>query len=202
MPYIYQIVNNINQKVYVGKTNFSIEKRWKEHIHDSKKEDISNRPLYKAMNKYGFENFSIEVLEEVSLDEVNEKEIYWIEKLGSFKHGYNATKGGDGTHYLDYELIIKTYNEVKSAAKVAEILKIDQKHILKIIKEYNNMIYSKTENAKIAVAMLDKNTEEILRIFSSIKEAENFVGCKGKGHISAVCKGKRKTTMGYKWKYL
>ena len=202
MPYIYQIVNNINQKVYVGKTNFSIEKRWKEHIHDSKKEEISNRPLYKAMNKYGLENFSIEVLEEVSLDEVNEKEIYWIEKLGSFKYGYNATKGGDGTHYLDYELIIKTYNEVKSAAKTAEILKIDQKHILKIIKEYNDTIYSSTENAKIAVAMLDKNTEEILQIFSSIKEAEKFVECKGKGHISAVCKGKRKTAMGYKWKYL
>ena len=154
------------------------------------------------MNKYGLENFSIEVLEEVSLDEVNEKEIYWIEKLGSFKYGYNATKGGDGTHYLDYELIIKTYNEVKSAAKTAEILKIDQKHILKIIKEYNDTIYSSTENAKIAVAMLDKNTEEILQIFSSIKEAEKFVECKGKGHISAVCKGKRKTAMGYKWKYL
>ena len=37
MPYIYKIINNINGKIYIGKTNFTIEKRWKEHFKYFKK---------------------------------------------------------------------------------------------------------------------------------------------------------------------
>ena len=70
---------------------------------DFKKERCEKRPLYNAMNKYGPENFSIEQIEECNSDIVNEQEIYWIEFYGSFKNGYNATFGGDGKHYADYE---------------------------------------------------------------------------------------------------
>ena len=38
MAYIYKIINNINQKIYIGKTSSTIEKRFKEHCNDSKKE--------------------------------------------------------------------------------------------------------------------------------------------------------------------
>lgn len=38
MSYIYKITNMINGKSYIGKTNLSIEKRFKEHCRDSKKE--------------------------------------------------------------------------------------------------------------------------------------------------------------------
>ena len=37
MGFIYKVTNNINQKVYIGQSVFSIEKRFKEHIRDSKK---------------------------------------------------------------------------------------------------------------------------------------------------------------------
>lgn len=40
MGYIYQIVNDVNEKVYVGKTELTIEQRWKQHLRDSKKENI------------------------------------------------------------------------------------------------------------------------------------------------------------------
>lgn len=66
MSYIYVITNNINDKQYVGKTNLSIEKRFKEHIRDSKGSMKKHRPLYYAFNKYGIENFSIDILEECS----------------------------------------------------------------------------------------------------------------------------------------
>jgi len=50
MSAIYVITNLINQKQYVGKTSYSIEKRWKEHCYDSKKNDVNkHRPLYNAM---------------------------------------------------------------------------------------------------------------------------------------------------------
>ena len=61
MAYIYKIINKKNNKIYIGKTEFSIEKRWKEHLRDSKKN--LDRPLYRAMNKYGIENFDIEQVE-------------------------------------------------------------------------------------------------------------------------------------------
>ena len=59
------------------------------------------------MRKYGVEHFHIELIEET--DNPEEREIYWIEKKQSFKNGYNATLGGDGRKYLDYDLIISTY---------------------------------------------------------------------------------------------
>lgn len=110
MGYIYCITNTINNKKYVGKTLKTVEKRFKEHIHDRTKRSLEKRPLYSAMNKYGVDKFIVEILEEVK-DEtlLNSREVYWIEKLGTFgrNNGYNATKGGDGKQYYDYKEIIK-----------------------------------------------------------------------------------------------
>ena len=59
MGYIYKITNNINGKSYIGKTERTIEIRWKEHLrHIASLQD--RLPLYKAMAKYGKENFIVE----------------------------------------------------------------------------------------------------------------------------------------------
>lgn len=76
---------------------FSLEKRWKEHCKDYNKARTEKRPLYNAMQKYGIENFRIEKIEECADNIASEREVYWIEKLQTFKNGYNATAGGDGT---------------------------------------------------------------------------------------------------------
>lgn len=76
MSYIYVITNDINNKQYVGKTNNSIEQRFREHINDSKKERCEKRPLYSAMNKYGIEHFLVKELEQCSEEESCIKEIY------------------------------------------------------------------------------------------------------------------------------
>ena len=123
MPYIYKIVNDINNKIYIGKTLNTIEHRFKEHCKDSKKSHNEKRPLYSAMNKYGVEHFHVELVEECDENILSDREKFWIENFGSFKNGYNATKGGDGTHYLDYDLIISTYKELKSCIDVAKKIK-------------------------------------------------------------------------------
>lgn len=61
MGYIYKITNNINQKIYIGKTSQSIDKRFRSHINNAR--NHINRYLYDAMNKYGYENFTIEEIE-------------------------------------------------------------------------------------------------------------------------------------------
>ena len=200
MAYIYQIVNDINGKIYVGKTEFSIEKRFQEHCRDSRKENI-NRPLYAAMRKYGIEHFHISILEET--DNPEERERYWIELLGTFKNGYNATIGGDGKKYLNYDLVISLYKEIKNQNEVARILKIDQATVRKIIHQADIKVLSQkeamTQLAK-KVAKLDPKTNKIIQVYSSIQEAERENG--NTKHISSVCKGKRKTCAGYKWQYI
>ena len=109
MGYIYCITNLINKKKYVGKTTYSVTKRFQEHCRDYKKERCEKRPLYDAMNKYGIENFVVEELIECPNDELNSYEIMYIDKLGTYHNGYNATKGGDGSILFDYNKIIETY---------------------------------------------------------------------------------------------
>ena len=77
MGYIYKITNQINQKVYIGLTSRSIEQRWQEHLRsvETLKE---KRPLYRAIAKYGKDNFTIEQIEEVENDFLGEREMYWI----------------------------------------------------------------------------------------------------------------------------
>lgn len=92
MAFIYKITNIINNKIYIGKTEYSNPtKRWKQHLADYKREYCKERPLYKAFNKYGIDNFSFEIIEETNVPEEREK--HYIELYQSFKKGYNATLG-------------------------------------------------------------------------------------------------------------
>lgn len=50
MSLIYKITNDVNGKIYVGKTEYSEDIRFKQHINDSKKDRCKNRPFYKAIN--------------------------------------------------------------------------------------------------------------------------------------------------------
>jgi hypothetical protein len=85
---IYKITNLINGNFYIGKTIKTADERFKRHFYNHKN---GNTHLYKAMRKYGFYNFRIEVLEQTEL--LNEREMYWIEVLNP---QYNMTIGGDG----------------------------------------------------------------------------------------------------------
>ena len=84
------------------------------------------------MRKYGIEHFSVVELEQTNDPEEREK--YWIEKLRTFKNGYNATTGGDGKHYLDYDLIIALYKEssdrsiVRLISSITSLLVLNPKH--------------------------------------------------------------------------
>lgn len=206
MAYIYKITNQINGKIYIGKTLGTIQERWKEHCKDFKKERCEKRPLYSAMNKYGIENFIIEQVEECSPEIVNEREKYWIEYYSSFKYGYNATIGGDGKQYLDYDLVYSLYKEGKNLTEISKILKCDTHSVTKILNNFNISHEERVKRAvsqnRIPVFMIDKNTDEILNSFAGLQEAENFLGkIRSKQHIAEVCRGKRKTAYGYKWKF-
>lgn len=203
MAYIYKIENDINNKVYIGKTEQTIEKRFKQHCLDSKKETNNNRPLYRAMNKYGIEHFHISLIEETLFPD--ERERYWIEYFSSFKNGYNATLGGDGKSYINYNLVIATYLELKSMKKTAQKLNIHEDTVSTIIHSHQIVPFKRPQNTGTPVNQYDLNGnyittfESLTAAVTSIKGPEHDPGYRSK--ISQVCKGKRKTALGYKWKY-
>ena len=204
MSYIYKIYNDINDKIYIGKTNYLLEKRFQEHIRDSRKNQ-ENRPLYNAMNKYGIEHFKIEQIEECDEQVVDDREKYWIEFLQTFKYGYNATLGGEGKAYLDYELIYATYLETNSVRETALIISCDEKSVSTILDIYGISKEDRIKNMALKksniVAMIDKETNKIIKVFNGTREAGRFLN-KTHQHIQEVCQGKRKSAYGYLWKYI
>lgn len=93
---IYIIRNKINDKVYIGRST-DIHRRWIQHLRDARNGDKCK--IHLAMQKYGIDNFYIEVLEECDISELNKREQYYIEKFDSWQNGYNngnADYFGDG----------------------------------------------------------------------------------------------------------
>lgn len=91
---VYKIVNDINNKVYVGRTIRNIDIRWSEHVKAAK--NSNKRHIYCAMRKYGLEHFSIILLETYkSLSDVIKKEAYYCKKLNAYTDGYNMTTAGE-----------------------------------------------------------------------------------------------------------
>lgn len=96
---IYVITNQINGKQYVGLSK-NCYKRWSDHYsksYNSTKQDDLDKALYKAMRKYGRENFSFQIIEECSEELLSSREIYWINKLNTYSNGYNETPGGENS---------------------------------------------------------------------------------------------------------
>lgn len=206
MSYIYKITNLINNKVYIGKTDFSVEKRWKEHCSDYYKNKKEHRPLYCAMKKYGINNFQIETIEECESFIASEREKYWIEYYGSFKDGYNATRGGDGKCYVDTNIIFSLWDDGYNLTQIHNITNYDTHTISAHLSNYgvsSEEKYKRGYQSRFKpIARIDKNTNQIIDVFSNIEEAKRCLNIKDNTHISEVCKGKRKTAYGYKWKYL
>lgn len=94
---IYRYTNLINNKSYIGQA-FDLLKRKKRHEKDYLNEELScyNYPLYKAFRKYKYENFKYEILEFCPINELDEKEKYYIQIHDSYFIGYNQTLGGNG----------------------------------------------------------------------------------------------------------
>ena len=117
--YIYKTTNLLNGKIYVGKHKWSKEGCLDENYLGS------GTYLTRAIDKYGKENFICEILDTAdSLEELNEKERFYIEELDAMNQniGYNLTRGGDGT-YLPGRFLGDSKNPVVRE-KISSTLKV------------------------------------------------------------------------------
>lgn len=123
MTGIYKITNKINGKCYIGQS-INIKQRWKAH---RSRYQVDDYPLYRAMRKYGLENFNFEVIEECTKELLNEREIYWISYYDATNKnkGYNLGQGGQNTvvHELTKEQLFKIYELLRQGITQTEIAK-------------------------------------------------------------------------------
>ena len=172
---IYKITNDINDKVYVGKTLLSIEERFKEHKQDYQRARCEKRPLYNAMNKYGIEHFQISLIEECPIEILSEREKYWIKELGTYHNGYNATLGGDGTQYIDYSIFIEQYNQGLTCCKIAEINNCCVDTVYKGLKLAGidtSVNRRQSRKRKVQALTLDR---KVIKSFDSVQEAAQWL---------------------------
>lgn len=221
MAYIYKVINQANGKVYIGKTTKSnIQQRWEEHQRDRKKDKCKDRPFYRALNKYGPENFSIEEIEQCDVSILEEREIYWIEYYRAYVgwddcKGYNATTGGDGKSHCNYEWVYSLWQEGKLIKEIAKETGYCIDTVSKILS--NKGITFKEKQGRAHATIVRKLVKmyslegEFLKEFASQSEAGKYMidnkltNCKQSTisqHIREVCTGRRKTAAGFKWKYI
>ena len=86
---IYKITNTITGDFYIGSSK-NIKSRWVAHKCPSTWKKCPNNPLYLDMQKYGVDKFEFQILEEVEIDSLKEKEQYFIETLQPIYNNYNA----------------------------------------------------------------------------------------------------------------
>jgi hypothetical protein len=137
---IYSVTNKINGKVYIGKTVYTLEQRKAQHFTTYSKLRYTSL-LYRSILKYGWDNFSWDVVEMVDLDNLNNRETELISLYGSL----NIAKGGDGgdtiSNHPHRDILVQGFKErVRLKGKdTAGYKPIDIYTREKIINAWNNM---------------------------------------------------------------
>ncbi len=95
-PGIYNLINKLNGKIYIGKTN-NLKRRFRDHKQSSKKYYRGKYPIVRALQKYGWHNFDVQILEyfdEIENEKLLDIEAEWIKKLDATNRekGYNICK--------------------------------------------------------------------------------------------------------------
>jgi group I intron endonuclease len=96
---IYRITNNITNLSYIGKTMYTLNKRWKEHCKKAKYGSDSH--FHRAIKKYPKNSWILEIIDEATNDLVDYHEIYWIAFYNTYFNGYNSTCGGGSGKMCD-----------------------------------------------------------------------------------------------------
>lgn len=90
---IYKITNIVTNECYIGQA-VDVAKRWTDHAKCGLGIDTpAGNKLYKSMQEYGLYEFSWELLEECSREQLNEKEKYYINLYNSYELGFNGNRG-------------------------------------------------------------------------------------------------------------
>lgn len=166
---VYIIRNTVNSKVYIGQTCQGVYTRFMQHMKPSVIKQRGSYKLYNAINKYGRDKFYYEILEErIKAEDIDNKEIYYIDKFNSFKVGYNTTLGGDSktiSKIDDVELFKEMYRGGIDNRSMADHFGVHHFTITRTAKSLGlTRINRVTE--KILIENINKTNIEIAKMLS------------------------------------
>lgn len=143
MAYIYQILNKITKKCYIGETK-SKDVVWRWNQHKQKIESNKGCPaLRDAIKKYGIDNFEFSVLIICFDDERFKYEREYIRKYNSVvPNGYNITNGGEGGGFQGKTHTDQVKNIIKDKLKQKYI---DNPELKKQMSERNKIVMNNPE---------------------------------------------------------
>lgn len=177
---VYCLTNKLNNKKYVGVTSQKAFARWQ-----NGKPYIRHKKLHKDILLYGWDGFTHEILyKDLTEEEAKTKEIELIKKWDLTNYGYNTFKGG----------VIPTLDENARA-------KLRERSAGK-----NNPFYGCKHSEETKRLMRQNRPKrgvicvETGIYYESTREAQRQTGAYH-GDISKCCKGTKKTSGGYRWKY-
>ena len=159
--YIYKFTCLVNSKIYIGQTIQEFNKRLIEHLSDANRHR-TNSALHSAIRKYGWDNFSKEIIKTIECDskeelieELNELEIYYIAKYDSLvgHNGYNISKGGNYANYLEKGIDVYDFDGVLLNSFENKFLAAD----------VYNVSASSIQNCCMGETMVAKNSNVIFR---------------------------------------
>lgn len=194
MSIIYKITSPSN-KIYIGQTN-----NFKERIRRYKTLACkSQRKLYNSFIKYKFSNHNINIIYKCEFDITQEEldiiEIFYIKLYDSLNKGLNLTIGGKGSKGYVF-----TKKDKLKISKNTKGKKKSKETKLKMSTYHQNRPFEHIENNRKArfkpVLQYDihgnfvKEWESLISVTSSIK-----------GDIRSCIKGRQKTAAGFIWKY-
>jgi group I intron endonuclease len=174
MGLIYKYTNKINGKSYIGQTTRTIEERLQSGY---------SAKFKNAITKYGLESFELSIIEEnVLVESLSSKEIYWINHYDSFKSGYNSTLGGDGSGSRPWTEDQKRSLSKRNTGK-------------------NNPFFGKKHPGNNGHAIIcTKLDGSFVGEYQSIKKAAQILSI-GVDSIIDVAKEKKKSSCGYVFQY-
>lgn len=199
---VYKYTSPSN-KIYIGITSKTLNERAKYNGCGY------DRCSYfaKAINKYGWENFTSEILaQDLTEEEAKRLEKYYIKLYDSTnpEKGYNITMGGDGTTFYNADEIVELW---QSGLGITEITKqlgccntiVQNALNAKGIDGKERIKRSAGKYHQKRVYQFDKQGN-FLNEYESVAEAERQTNVHH-GNIVRVCKGERKSAGGFKWSY-
>lgn len=125
---IYAIKNKINNKIYIGQS-IDIESRLNKHLYLLNVVKDDSRHLQRSWDKYGEENFEFQIVEVLNRkEELNGREIYWIDfyKTANRTYGYNIS-GGGGNMLPSKETLEKMSKSLKETWKTRKHPRLGKK---------------------------------------------------------------------------
>ena len=164
---IYKSTNKITEKIYIGQTTHTLDKRIKNHIKESKIE--SNRPFMTSIKNYGIGNFVFEIIDSAdNLNELNDKEIYWIDFYNSVSpNGYNVTGGGQGKKMKTTKELSRIISEGLKNSEKWQKTKNSEEYKIKMEKSFIGWFRGKKFSQEHKEKIWEKNKERILEFNKS-----------------------------------